>query len=317
MNDEVFKLLVKKLSGELTPQEQEKIDALLKSDKKILSEFEELQKTWNLFDNRDLGSDYKEAYGVFLNKVAENEVNKTYKKVYSWVRYAAVVVLWLGILIFAMVLKKDIKIYNTSQVTKTVRLDDGSKVILKPGAYIIYKVSLLGGFNREINFDGEAEFFVKKSTKPFVVHTGNFDVKVLGTNFLVSTRKKVQFVLLKSGKVQILAIKSSESDTASLLPGEIFEYDTGSGFYDKHKLNENILHFSGDEKLIFNNYTISDINEIFRIYFGKEIVLPDSSLWQKRVQGTAPADDYMKIAEALAFILHKNFEERKDTIFIK
>ena len=59
---------------------------------------------------------------------------------------------------------------------------------------------------RGVQLEGEAIFDVKhKNGKPFYVHTRHYDIRVLGTNFNVSSyaEEAEDIVTLKNGKVEI------------------------------------------------------------------------------------------------------------------
>ena len=66
-------------------------------------------------------------------------------------------------------------------------LDDGSLVHLNYNTRLIYPEKF-GRDDRNVILDGEAYFIVAKDkSRPFVVHTQNGDIKVLGTEFNVNT----------------------------------------------------------------------------------------------------------------------------------
>ncbi|MGN1231979.1 MAG: FecR family protein [Candidatus Cryptobacteroides sp.] len=84
-------------------------------------------------------------------------------------------------------------------------LADGTLVWLNSGS----RLEVNDGFNgrtREVNLDGEAYFSVTgNADKPFVVHTRRYDVKVMGTEFNVSSYANVPewSVSLVEGKVEV------------------------------------------------------------------------------------------------------------------
>lgn len=90
-----------------------------------------------------------------------------------------------------------------------VILDDGSSVYLNADSKIVYT----GNFsdNREVYVDGEAYFEVAKFEKngvlqPFIVHTHNQKIEVLGTAFNVRTYKDLEEeTVLMEGKVKLQA----------------------------------------------------------------------------------------------------------------
>lgn len=88
-----------------------------------------------------------------------------------------------------------------------VILDDGSSVYLNSDSKIVYTGDFLD--NREVYIEGEAYFEVSQFEKngrfqPFVVHTQNQKIEVLGTAFNVRTHKDLQEeTTLIEGKVRL------------------------------------------------------------------------------------------------------------------
>ena len=100
--------------------------------------------------------------------------------------------------------------WNTVDVprgaTYDVELSDGTEVFLNAETILRFPNNFEGEECREIWIDGEAYFTVKRDEKhPFIVHTGNIEVEVLGTEFNLmayhGTRK--EHVTLVQGKVRV------------------------------------------------------------------------------------------------------------------
>lgn len=114
--------------------------------------------------------------------------------------------------------------YNTlenprgSKVINMV-LADGSKVWLNAGSSLNYPVAFVGS-ERKVSVSGEAYFEVAHdASKPFVVHNGSMDVRVLGTHFNVNAFEdddnNIKVTLLE-GSVKI----SNGSSNGLLEPGQ-------------------------------------------------------------------------------------------------
>jgi hypothetical protein len=83
-------------------------------------------------------------------------------------------------------------VYNTLTVPYGKRFDislsDGTSIILNAGTSIKYPIKFIKGENREVYIKGEGFFDVAKDTiHPFIVHTDEFEVRVLGTQFTISS----------------------------------------------------------------------------------------------------------------------------------
>ncbi|WP_134088624.1 FecR family protein [Olivibacter sp. XZL3] len=89
---------------------------------------------------------------------------------------------------------------------REVILPDGTKVRLNASSKLIYPNSFDDASRREITLIGEAFFdVVKKSDKPFLIHTPRMEIQVLGTAFNVRDYKedKIAETSLIEGKVAV------------------------------------------------------------------------------------------------------------------
>ncbi|ANH80586.1 hypothetical protein A8C56_05940 [Niabella ginsenosidivorans] len=82
--------------------------------------------------------------------------------------------------------------YNTLTTARAQQyqlvLPDGSKIWLNAATSVRFPVSFSGLKERRVELDGEAYFEVAKdASKPFIVHSRQQDIKVLGTHFNVNS----------------------------------------------------------------------------------------------------------------------------------
>ena len=137
----------------------------------------------------------------------------------------------------------DAKSINTIETPRggqyQVRLPDGTNVWLNAASSLKYS-NAFNGRKREVTLNGEAYFEVAhRDNQPFVVHTDQQSVEVLGTHFnmnaypeenqittllegLVKTNSKSQTLLLKPGQQAILnpqseQLKMAKADTEAVM----------------------------------------------------------------------------------------------------
>ena len=119
---------------------------------------------------------------------------------------------------------KQIEISVTNQLVKTFTLPDGTLVSLNSDTHVKYPQKF-GKNTREVIIEGEAFFEVKPDkNKPFIIHAGNAQIKVLGTSFNVCAypnAKSVE-VIVKTGKVQVLnkTTEPKQNNELILNPGD-------------------------------------------------------------------------------------------------
>ena len=117
-----------------------------------------------------------------------------------------------------------IELTASNQLVKNVTLPDGTLVSLNSETHLSYP-KRFGNYTREVTIEGEAFFEVKPNKKkPFIIHAGNAQIKVLGTSFNVNAypNAKLMEVIVKTGKVQVInnTAESKQFNELILNPGE-------------------------------------------------------------------------------------------------
>ncbi|MGF7037429.1 FecR family protein [Mucilaginibacter lappiensis] len=147
----------------------------------------------------------------------------------------------------------------------TVTLPDGTNVWLNSESSLTYPVGFKGT-NRKVSLKGEAYFEVAKNKQmPFIVHTNEVDVKVLGTHFNVKAYQDdsgVKTTLLE-GSVRL----SNTVAFAMLVPGEQGVADRSAKKIAKKKANINQVMAWKSGYFVFREDDIHDImKQISRWY---------------------------------------------------
>ncbi|MES2650687.1 MAG: FecR domain-containing protein [Bacteroidota bacterium] len=108
-----------------------------------------------------------------------------------------------------------------------IHLPDGTKVWLNSGSKLIYPVTFTKD-KREVYLEGEAYFDVAHNKAwPFFVRAKNLDIKVLGTEFYVSSNKdsKQDYAVLVNGSITFSTGHWLNKIEKVLVPGERINYN--------------------------------------------------------------------------------------------
>ncbi|MNX96225.1 fec operon regulator FecR [compost metagenome] len=188
----------------------------------------------------------------------------------KWFPYAAACLLVVGMCIFLFrqrpaILQNPIPIVALlkQQVSAgkymNVQLTDGTKVRLGPTSSLDYPQQFAAS-ERKVTLKGEAFFDVAHRTEqPFIIHTGEFHVKVLGTSFNIHAfeEDKVAKIALFTGKVEIF----NDSIRLVILPGQAFVYDKVLAKYTIESFDQGQERETMNGLLHFNHATYSDIGK--------------------------------------------------------
>lgn len=160
-----------------------------------------------------------------------------------------------------------------NQSVNTVTLPDGSVVSLNSNTRLRYPKKF-GKNIREVSVEGEAFFEVKPNKiKPFVIHAGNAQIKVLGTSFNVNAYpelKKVE-VIVETGRVLVVnkTTEASQNKELILIPGDKGTLDFSSNALLKTTNNDlNFLAWK-THNLIFKatsfGEVIGDLEKVYKV----------------------------------------------------
>lgn len=120
----------------------------------------------------------------------------------------------------------------TQANTTAETLADGSTVFLNRQSQLRLPAKF-SGKTREVSLKGEAFFNVQRNeNQPFIVHTAQVDIKVLGTSFKVKTDSLagITEVTVKTGKVLVSAL----TDSIVLTKGQRAVFENGAFVRHKH-----------------------------------------------------------------------------------
>ncbi|HEY0176495.1 MAG TPA: FecR domain-containing protein [Pedobacter sp.] len=197
-----------------------------------------------------------------------------------------------------------------------VILPEGSKVMLNASSSLTYPVNIGASGKREVTLDGEAYFEVAKDkTRPFIVHTRQMNVEVLGTHFNINsyTDEETVNTTLLEGSVKI----SGDGLNNLLKPGEQATLSTGTGRINIHPADtESVMAWKKGD-FVFRKERLSDIMRRLSRWYDIDIVYePDAPVaitlggW---VSQTKNISAVLKIME-LTGKVHFKVEGRRVTV---
>jgi len=193
--DRIWVLMARRLAGEITPAEQIELEQLVQSNPDIHFPLQTLTDLWkeNTYQADQKDPETEEAY---LNHIERLKTTipageKSGRK--NLLPYMVILITILVLIFFGMPKRSTPTLPSISEIstksgskTKLV-LPDGSRVWLNAKTKLTYDENF-GKELREVKLTGEAFFeVVRDSLKPFLIHTSNMDLKVLGTSFNVKS----------------------------------------------------------------------------------------------------------------------------------
>lgn len=202
---------------------------------------------------------------------------------------------------------------STQDQIDSLKLEDGSQVILKAGSRLEYP----RGFSKDeriVKMTGTAYFHVTRDeTRPFEVLVGNeISVSVLGTSFKIHQTDSLITVWVKSGKVEM----SGLSGKIQLDAGEEGRYYT-----DKHLLVERTKYESNELAFVkgcldFRNTPLTEVVHDLSEWYGVDIQVANSTVGRCRITTRFSKENLETALAVIVKTLNLTQEKRGKTIYL-
>jgi ferric-dicitrate binding protein FerR (iron transport regulator) len=239
-----FDLLSLKLSGDATESQLAEISNMLKINSSLQFLYDQMIEP--VYCDKEAASKADQAYAAHYVKMQlagmfdstndqnlEPQLEKPSgfsKRKLAFIGIAAgvftIFFINYSLLLDKSVIKQTNNAFVNEIVTKrgsksSIKLPDGTIVRLNTDSRLTY-LNFTAGKNREVTLIGEAYFDVAHdSSRPFIIHTGKINIKVLGTSFNVRNYpqdKELETSLIK-GKIEV-SLDSRPEDIITLKPTE-------------------------------------------------------------------------------------------------
>lgn len=368
--DRTWFLIGKKLAGEASADELNELEGLLRSDPDMHYALQNITDLWNL--PAPANNDAEEAFDRHINRLKEvssdwdlpendpelqpnyTTTQKHSRKKLMIVSVAAAVLMVASIYWYNAVTKRAVtarpfpvarageknEVSTRNGSKTTITLPDGSKVWLNAGSILTYDKNF-GGEIREVALSGEAFFEVVPVTSPattqrvpFIIHTRQIDVRVLGTAFNVKSYPgdKQTETSLVHGKVEVL-IHNRPEEKFTLRPNEklvVMNEEVSKPVTGKTTKSNNqplvslskLTYTSSDSllvetawvqnKLVFDNESFPEVAEKMERWYNVEIEFNDVRKKELRFTGifenetVQEALDYMSITAPFHYTIQGN-----------
>jgi transmembrane sensor len=186
---------------------------------------------------------------------------------------------------------------------RSVVLDDGSRVTLNANSTLHIPRFYSGSPSRDVFLQGEAEFVIVHTPfhQRFRVHTVNdVEVVVLGTEFVVNTRRNNTRVVLNRGKVQLRYPTPDQVNTLLMKPGDWVNLTTNEPPQRGHQPVEQTTAASWkNDQYTFRQTPMPEIAALLSDNFGLTVQM-DNELAQRSVTGSFHAQNADELLQALS-----------------
>lgn len=283
----------KYFAGQLTPQEEAQVQAWLVEHSEDPQVQDALLAIMSDMEAKDMTVS-SPAYAKVSRRLGlerKSRFEKTARKIGRWVMGVAACMLvpLLGAFVYDRISVPEQVDWMELKVpygqTDELVLADGTRLRLNAGTRVTYPSAFLGN-ERRVFIEGEVFAEVAKNPEqPFVIASGDVDVKVLGTTFNFKAYDNTECVelILLEGAVQVDIDANTRTKQIQLHPGEMIQYDRKNGEIEMKDFQPHLYKgFHDNGSIHFFNLRLSDIASDLERLFGVKVVLLDEELAETR-----------------------------------
>jgi transmembrane sensor len=314
-NDRNWLLITKYLGNELNEAEKAEFNEWLKVEANQ-REVERMEKIWNLSSQKE-GQlfDTDNSWSKMDRRIADDPGNTqfTRKRFFiSTLRIAASILFIMTIAFAARYFISGAKYTRVTatekMVTNPVILPDLTKVYLNAGSTISYPKNF-GSNTRDVELKGEAFFEVTRNKKvPFVIHTINAQIKVLGTSFNVNAyhaSDSVQ-VVVQTGTVELSDNNKITSIQLTKGTAGVYYSDIRQSKFIQHDIN--VLAWYS-KNITFNESSIPYVVKTLEHAFGQKIEIGSGNILNCKLSADFKDMDLTKILESVKTSLNIEYKQ--------
>lgn len=213
------------LSGNMSEEEKQKFELEILSSSQLSESVDAYKKIWHLTNQLSYDQDASETEVSWLN--FEKEVKAPKRTLtFNWLKIAASVTLLVALSVSMWFFGSTNISFASGTKVGQLQLVDNTSITLDKYSTLLYSKNF-GKSNREVTLNGQGYFDVAKDEMPFVVHTSNGDIQVLGTQFNVLSSDDEDFMLIELVEGSIEYTNTTErvilkpGDRLTLLDGQV------------------------------------------------------------------------------------------------
>lgn len=328
-------LLIKYLEGRLPENDEKELIEWLAADRANREQFDLLQKIWRVSDISLPEPDMEKAWLNIRNRIAAagqagsrnnrfvtNKIsffrNRVHFRLALAVAFTFLIIsgIYLITQLSQPVSMKQIRVNHKQQITQL--LPDGTRLILDAGTVLQYPEQFSKN-ERVVWLDGEAYFdVVSDSSRPFIIHTNEAKIQVLGTKFNIRSwldENKVT-VAVVTGIVSVKANENRSSENRVTLYNYQFSILQGKKPPTPPRSWDGRTYISWmQHEMYFQDEPLRAVLDQLQRWYDLKFELPDEQTAAIRMTifiDNRPLDDLLNLIEEITGLSY-----RKDAATIK
>jgi transmembrane sensor len=281
---DIYLLITRYLANQTSTEESERLADWIAESAEHEQTFEDIKSLWQASAKNITA--VTGPLNKFKSRIKEEEHTTVWSiagRSAKWYAIAASAILFFAfssLAIYQYINSSSNKVYSVAAAAgqkKLIKLEDGTAVYLAPQSTLKYPEHF--GSSRTVELQGQGYFEVSKNPhRPFIVHTANLDVQVLGTHFNVNNYQNQVFtkVSLLEGKVKV-SIPDDGLNEYLLSPGQELAFNHTNHQVYRYALDSMAVKGWMTNTLVFNNEKLADAAHKIEQMYGVKLVFADQA----------------------------------------
>lgn len=193
-----------------------------------------------------------------------------------------------------------------------VHLPDGSTVLLNDNSSLKYDQNSFNSKNREVTLTGEAFFDIKHNEKkPFIVHTGKIQTRVLGTAFNINAKNSSDNieVTVARGKVQV---GDTQKVYGVITPNQQIKVNKSTLNFEQNTINAAIVTEWKSNYLILDDINMTEAAALISQKYKVEISIQNEKIKNCRITASfLNEEDLDHVLKVISSVLETDYHYDK------
>lgn len=314
-------LLTSYLAGEASPDERARVEEWITLSGDNRREFDNLKEIWDKVGtvSPEFQIDLDKEWNYHKTKIglAGEREQKGRSVMPTFLRVAASIVLLIALSVTGYYFLKVKTVKTQLAETRELTLPDGSIVTLNALSRLKYDRN----FNkktRRVSLEGEAYFQVHHdASRPFIITTGQAEIKVLGTAFNVKAYKNMDDVeLVVTEGIVSLYDKNQPGKVVKATAGERATFNRKSlALSVKPNTDRNVIAWK-TRNMVFENEKLDAVMNLIGEVYHKKVVFNNSALRKCTLTTHFENRDLQSVIKVLESTLGITIELKGDVLIV-
>ena len=251
-----------------------------------------------------------------LDQVDEKDPHRIHSFGAIWKIAAAVIIVMIaGTALYFNYKNGEQVYYSDFGQRMEITLPDGSHVTMNANS----SLSFVRRNPRNVTMTGEVYFDIAKKPKtgePFIVHTPDLDIQVLGTEFNVNSRQEKTEVLLEEGSIEL---NMKEQKKLLMKPGDFVSYSLAKNTILEHQTNQKteVITSWKEGVLLLDSISLESTLSLLEQTYNVTTIIQNEELSGKILVGGVPNDNLEMCVRALRTIYNLEIELKADSLIVR